>query len=414
MDSGTLEAHPLWQVLEEAKQATTLLEEVAEPAVIKLAEDLRQLQAITEGLRTSELVLLTGTLVEAIASTWAQLAGALPGYVRSRDRAQLNRVRATTEQLRAHLATVPRPLAAGAARHNYARVLANHRDQMRESAAETLKSARDLMEEVNLQRIDFRRQAEDFSVQVSMLGDQIEKLQGRISSDEARLSSALAESSDLFIRSQGEREADYKSWLAEQADRLKGAAKPQLDALESAALKAAENLSDIERLRTSTVDMANLASGDILAGKYGEYAKGERSSAYIAYALGAVAGITGIVVVLFAFGPVEAGIEWPLVALKFGLTVVAGGLAAVGFRFGGHALRRSTSFKRQELELRALQPFLQDVDGADKAKVEFLSRAFGRAWDEAAPKGSDVEVNESIMKLLTAMVQNTGKQGGAT
>jgi hypothetical protein len=57
----------------------------------------------------------------------------------------------------------------------------------------------------------------------------------------------------------------------------------------------------------------------------------------------------------------------------------------VAFQFGSHALTRANTNKRIELELRAIGPFLADVDDEEavkKAKIAFMGRMFGRAWDE--------------------------------
>ena len=80
----------------------------------------------------------------------------------------------------------------------------------------------------------------------------------------------------------------------------------------------------------------------------------------------------------------RADFDWNWISLKIALAVALGGVAAVLIRRGQHSQTAARDYKRTELELRAIGPFLSDIRTqavAEKAKVDFLERTFGRRPD---------------------------------
>lgn len=76
-------------------------------------------------------------------------------------------------------------------------------------------------------------------------------------------------------------------------------------------------------------------------------------------------------------------------------------------------MRRATSFKRQEFELRALQPSLHGVGKSDDAKVAFITRSFGHAWANGtsgttATEDSSAQPTE-LIKLATTIAERIPK-----
>lgn len=91
---------------------------------------------------------------------------------------------------------------------------------------------------------------------------------------------------------------------------------------------------------------------------------------------------------------VDAHVSWQYVALKLGVTLTAAAAATVAFQFGSRLVNRSHSGKRAALELKAIGPFLADVDDEElvrRAKISFVERMFGRAWD--VEPGTDSKSN---------------------
>jgi hypothetical protein len=89
--------------------------------------------------------------------------------------------------------------------------------------------------------------------------------------------------------------------------------------------------------------------------------------------------------------------------LKFGLTLTIVAAAVVAVRFGSEFLSKAHTAKRTELELKAIGLFLADVADADKveqAKLDFVDRLFGRAWEDHAKSKPGEEINVPAIERL--------------
>ncbi|TAM66863.1 MAG: hypothetical protein EPN48_14330 [Microbacteriaceae bacterium] len=250
----------------------------------------------------------------------------------------------------------------------------------------------------------------ELEAKVTVSEARLSELEQRIDADEVKLRDALSNNNDAFIAAQTARDDAYRRWLDDQESKFSDVVSPYADKLRVLVTSAEGDREEIQKLRTTTVDLAELATGDILAGSYGEYAKVERRSAFIAYGAGALAVIAGVTVLWIAFGQVASGLPWQSVVLKLSITAGLGAVATVAFRYGGHATYRATSFKRQELELRALTPLLTDVEGADDAKVKFVKRSFGHAWSPNTVP-TDTEAVDTLSKF-TDTVRDVLKAAG--
>ncbi|OJU39919.1 MAG: hypothetical protein BGN97_13925 [Microbacterium sp. 69-10] len=191
--------------------------------------------------------------------------------------------------------------------------------------------------------------------------------------------------------------------MQEQEAKFDQLAQPHLTTISEAAAMAEVDRDAVSALRATTEDLASIAGGDILAGQFQEHSAAERKAAYVAYAIGLAATIGGVIVLLFAFGHATDPLPWQILALKLSITAGIGGIATVAFRFGSKATQRATSFKRQELELRALGPFLANVDGAEAAKIAFAKRAFGHAWEGTATTQS--QAPEDVLSKVVDLVK---------
>lgn len=178
-----------------------------------------------------------------------------------------------------------------------------------------------------------------------------------------------------------------ESRLEGQTSEFEDIAEPFVTSIKESDSEASQTLTRIKSLGSQTEIAAGLTNGDILSTKFAEYAKQERITSYWGFGAGIVATCLGIawltIVAITSFG-VQEELSWPWLTLKVGLTLALGGLATVLFRYGQQSLQTSRSYKRIELELRAIGPFLSDIsDGAlaDAAKIAFLKRTFGKAWE---------------------------------
>ncbi|WP_409463260.1 hypothetical protein [Amycolatopsis sp. GA6-003] len=164
-------------------------------------------------------------------------------------------------------------------------------------------------------------------------------------------------------------------------------------------------LLNIRQLHASVEKTSSKAAAAILAKDYGSYSTREWVSGVVAYVAGfgallwlAVYLVNTIAAISSNFSP-----TWQYVALKLGLTVTAAVAAGVAFQFGSNALSRAGTNKRVQLELGTIGTFLSDVgdeDKVEKAKLDFVDRTFGRAWEPAskrdAEKASDNGFNFTV------------------
>lgn len=402
-------AHPLWKMLRDVGSKISKIDELGDSEVSALLEELRLVRAYNESLgETDQTFLVTPQLLDELNNAWKQVSTGLNNYIQNPTghRSHLDNARnGYLDQARNVLLRFPRPEESSAKKAASTRAATAYVKQIDEARhllevqIESLKKEREDLLSVHQKSVD------ELTTSIESLRSEAKALSSRISDDENRISTALTESNEAFNKSQTDRQERFSKWLEQQEDAFLEEARPQHENIMAASESASKALSEVEALRTSVVDMANLASGDILGDAYKKSARWDRIAGYIGYAVGVLAGAAGVLVVLHAFGEVEAGISWPLVALKLGLTTGIGGVAAVAFRFGGQALSRATAFKRQELELRALTPFLQGVTGADEAKLTFVRQAFGKAWSvESKNEKTDDSDSPDLIKLVQTAV----------
>lgn len=415
MNKDQFAAHALWKTLREVETNLTRVDELGDAVVSAELDDLRQLRAFFVAFsETDQLFLVRSQLLDELNAAWSQVDTSLQNYLQnpSGHRQHLdNALGSYLDGVRTYVNQIPRPeesstkkAAATRAANAYLEQLDEARRLLSEQIA-VLKSERDqLVEKHNSEIEGMNNLVTDLKAQISALGSQIE-------SDKTRISTALTESNEAFLKAQSDRQERFGRWLEEQEEGFTDAARPHIESIIEADEEAEAALAEVKELRTSVVDMSNLATGDILGDEYRKSARWDRVAGYLGYVVGAIAGAAGVWILLNAFGDVQSGLEWPQVALKLGLTTGIGGVAAVAFRFGGQSLSRATAFKRQELELRALTPFLHGVQGSDEAKLEFVRQAFGRAWasESKTDQASDATMNPEMLKLFQSALDALSK-----
>ncbi|MGI8394232.1 hypothetical protein [Leucobacter sp. W1038] len=411
MEKDLFASHQIWGALKDVESALTQIDELGDAVISSELDEVRQVRAYAVALSEADQLFLIGApLLDELNAAWSQVGTSLNNYLQNPAGHKSHLDNATgpyLDAVRSSLSRFPRADEAGAKKAAATRAASAYLSQLDESREllsaqiQALKSDRDQM--IERHKVELEEQ----TIVVENLRSQISALTSRIGEDETRISTALTESNEAFIKAQSERQERFGKWLEQQEERFDEEARPQYEGIMAAANRADEALKEVEELRTSVVNMSNLASGDILGDEYKKSARWDRVAGYIGYGVGILAGAMGIWILLFAFGDAQAGLEWPQVALKLGLTTGIGGVAAVAFRFGGQSLSRATAFKRQELELRALTPFLQGVQGSDEAKLTFVRQAFGRAWvpEQKADQSSDSAPNAELVKLVQAAVE---------
>lgn len=415
MKKDQFAAHALWKTLSGVEANLTRIDELGDAIVSAELDDMRQLRAFFVAFsETDQLFLVRSQLLDELNSAWSQVDTSLQNYLQnpSGHRQHLdNALGSYLDGVRGLVHQVPRPEESGAKKAAATRAANAYLEQLEEARSLLSKQIEELRAERDRLTTKHQSEINEMNNLVADLKSQIGELGNQIESDKIRISSSLTESNEAFLKAQSDRQERFGRWLEEQEESFLDAARPHIDSIIEADDRAETALAQVEALRTSVVNMSNLATGDILGDEYKKSALWDRTAGYLGYGIGAIAGIAGVWILLYAFGDVQAGLDWPQVALKLGLTTGIGGVAAVAFRFGGQSLARATAFKRQELELRALTPFLDGVEGSDAAKLEFVRQAFGRAWSAESKSNEtpEVPVNNELLKVLQSAIDAVSK-----
>lgn len=402
--SVAIEQHPFWVAADSLHETLRDLPTPQDGALRSRYLDLFEFFAAVEQLRGQvDAEFATAGPLDQAHAHLNTAAGYVANFASDPTQsAYLDNAQAHLENVRAQLATLPRVSASPAARASLTKAMNGLRSNFDAAAADLSDQFTRALEEATTREIELQ-------AQIQATATRLAEVEQQVDSDEVRLRDALTRNNDAFIAAQSARDDSYKRWIDEQASEFTSKMSPHLANLKTLVAQAKAHRDEIDGLRKQTGDLAELAAGDIIASSFGEYAKTERRAAFAAYAVGAAAVIAGVFVLLAVFGEASSALPWQSLVVKLSITAGLGAVATVGFRYGGHATQRATSFKRQELELRSLKPLLMDVEGADDAKVKFVKRAFGHAW---TPNGDpDGEDAADALSKVADLAQSALKAG---
>lgn len=220
---------------------------------------------------------------------------------------------------------------------------------------------------------------------VSAAQQSLGELETTIKADKRVLEDAVTNHDEIFRTAQNERATAFNDWLKKQRQDFADLAKPHVDTLDVTATEGVEVLERIRSLGDQTDAAAGKTTGHILAEEFKNSSAEERTSGNRSFWAGVIVALIGVGWLVFVavatFGD-RTDFNWNWIALKISLTLALGGVATVLIRRGQHSQATARDYKRTELELRAIGPFLSDIETrtvAEEAKVDFLKRTFGRS-----------------------------------
>ncbi|MFY0409789.1 hypothetical protein [Solicola sp. PLA-1-18] len=412
MTPEQFDAHPLWDAVDDA---LAQLGKTQGGAPAGQRADRRRIQWIgaqVRKFRGADWRHFTAGMLDSVSTIWADVnanASSIPS-----DRAYLQNALSSAESCLPMIGAWPHP----GGRQGGTGKLENEFFENYEKSTEASLAAIIERNESLQTEADERERAH--AEQVAALETQLTELQTSIDQHEAQVTSATA-SMDAKLASveteaseaQSAREKAFRAWLDEQRKALVDEqAEPMLRSLEESRTRGQDVLGEINELKQSVERVTGKAASAVLARDYGSYANREYVVGVLGYLLGF--GFLGWFgwYLLETVGGIErdVAVSWQFVGLKFGLTVTFAGAAAVAFRFGAQALKRAATNKRVELELRAIVPFLEDVSDEDaaQAKLDFITRMFGRAFEEQPRRGDRAGVDEAVGRALSALNRDTG------
>lgn len=246
-------------------------------------------------------------------------------------------------------------------------------------------------------------------------------MQSSITSDQAVMQQALTNHAENFRAAQESRGTEFTTWLKGQGQDFVELAQPHLDAITTAETKSLGVLKHIQALGDQTDVAAGQTSGHILAENFKTSSEEELKSGNHAFWIGialSVAGVGWLVYVAIVAFWERGEFNWTWLSLKLALSLALGGVATILIRRGQHSQTTSRAYKRTELELRAIGPYLSDIEDrkvAEEAKVAFLQRTFGRAWDDhrgsTQTEGIDGDHVKRVLEAVSALADKLPKAG---
>lgn len=409
------ETHGLWQTLQACE--TTLTDSV-EWLSEEAAPDIGQVRWVVATLRShddpSDTAPYARSVLDAIQNSLGQVGGAIDQVKANESGTFLANAAPYIDQLTQQVATLP-PVTNRDPARTAGRTFVDYREAVEASLEALRRENADLAAKVEERSAAGTALETSHAAEVSRLTSEVAALEERITTDEERLRKELTNTNEAFNAKQTEREERFNEWLDEQATALDGRALADLTQIVKLKADATAHLAEIRELHDSVEKTSSKAAGAILAKDYGSYSTREWVSGVIAYVLGFALLVVLAVYLIHTVAGVskDEDVSWQYVALKLGLSITAIAASGVAFQFGSHALGRANTNKRVQLELGTIGTFLADVEDENavkQAKVDFVTRMFGRAWDEkgvASP--SDKAVDQSTVAKLVDTVQRLVK-----
>lgn len=407
MDTAEFENHPLWETVK-ATEAVLAGNPTAGPSA-----SMSRLQALAAHLLSYKAVpaaLLSSPIIQGTLQAWSNIDTHVNNYVaNSNNPAYLDQAMAYADQVLSTMSPWPEPITRsdkGAAATRAYRELAEQMQAQTDAYAVALATARDQQQQ------DAAKHAADLAAveqERAKLSQRLSELETQADAQVQSLRDAAAAQSSKFNEDQAQRAEAYKSWLGDRLLEHTQALTDSSDRLSETQRTGAALLADMRTTQAQTEKVAGNTTSAVLARDFGSYSQREFWSAIGAFVIGVLAILWAgylLVTALAALGPTEA-VTWQWVTLKIGVTVTIVGGASVAITLGNKFLKNSVANKRVELELRAIGPFLTDVDdeeSARKVKLDFVEKTFGHAWDQPPGKSDDDDVNvNALTKVLGAI-----------
>ena len=413
MDREKLKAHPLWDVLsaseESLQEAEQWLSDAAAPSSPQVRWCLATLRSHDD---PSDAAPYSVQTLDQIQTALTQVQNGLDQVVAQENGAYLANVDAYTDQLTMHINALPSQSNRDPAR-TAGRTFVDYREAVEGAMASLRQQSEQAQAEIERLQDEQKAQQTAHESAVVSLQQEIAGLSKQIADDAERSRKQLTEASEAFNAKQTERQERFTQWLEEKGEEIDAKAASDLSEVTNMRRRAKDRLNEIEILHDDVEKVSSKAAAAILAKDYGSYSTREWFSGVVAYALGflLLVALAGYLLVTVADVSRNDEVSWQYVALKLGLTLSAVAASGVAFQFGSHALSRASTNKRVQLELGTIGTFLADVgdeEAVQSAKVDFVNRMFGRAWERSSHNDSETVNVSAVSKLLDVLNRSQG------
>lgn len=219
------------------------------------------------------------------------------------------------------------------------------------------------------------------------LESQLSALESKITEDKSSIETSLQGSRTTIDELVVKNDENFQAWITEREEAFKTDFAPFMGQI---ADKLKEADSEFTALQATKSDYSRLISrraGDEVAYRFEKEAKFGRVWGIGLYIVGAILIVGAAVpLALLLLDPEidsSTDISWNRILIRAAIGILAGSAAAVLIRLGSRFLTSANQSKRMELELKAIGPFLANVnDGTqvDKAMIDLIGRSFGKTY----------------------------------
>ena len=406
------EAHPLWVVLHstlELIESATFNDEVDAPWINRV----QFIASYIVEFKSDYSELFTNQGLDAVNSTWSTVIQNIQNFLQNRNvqflQYAFTNAEAALEQTSSWVNKSPSSSQSKKIVAGYKSLLSG----LEQDQKKILGSIEELRNKIN--DIGIREQQTDINLtaRIKPLQEALNTFEARYEIVKANFEGGMVNFAEKFDQSQISQQNAFDRWLLSEQKTFESKAEPYIDKIKGLVAIASARLTEIDSISDMTKKVASMTTGDVLANKYADSAQEERKTGLYAYAGGWGGLVAGLIVYLCTVGGVSVSkLNWEEITLKFGFSAAIVGGATIAFSLGRRSLKLSSTYKRMELELRAIGPFLADVDDSDATKKSFIDRSFGRSWDSEPVKASqeDTELNV-LAKILPGLLKLLGKNG---
>lgn len=400
----------MWITIEETKGLLNTAETDSPEESLEFINRVRFIASYALSFKdTVPAELFTSAMISTVELRWKEIFSDITGFNSSKNMDYLRNAVTKAEVSLEIMVRWPTSSIKSAALGQMTRAFHNFESEL-SSALERSNARLTLnLDESSLRETELTKNISELEKQVLVSKTQVENMEAKLTADEERLARALSEYSAAFAVAEKERETNLSDWLKQQADMFEVSVRPSLMRVQEIVGNSETNFKQIESLLVDSKFVAGLAVGDQLANRYKEWSTSERKTGYLTMKVGGGALLLGVGILIWIFADktlFDTNSAWEAVYLKSGIIGLCAGGATVAFTLGSRSLRQVNSFKRMELELRAIGPFLANVPETDMAesKTEFLARAFGHAWtDTESRKSKPTEVEALAILIFDAI-----------
>lgn len=388
MDKKKFDAHPLWDTMEQVRNAATRLGEIdhcvdAVEHLCSTAGYIRRFQ------KSANILLFSSKMLDSMKNCWESIDSYVRYQLDNPSSDYSNQIMGALEGVVEEASKWPQPWDNTPLTKSMTEDLSRYQRDVEESRGRQRKKAEALAG--RLREIEAQRDA---------LEKDLVTLRSEFENQERRIASLVDSQISSFDTAQRDRDKNFKDWLDERKNDFDSKMVVADGSLSVKVAEAQMLLAGMEGRRDEVEKIASDTTSALLARDFGSYSNRQFWASLIMYILGFSLVVLAGVMLFFSVKSIapDVAASWQWVSMKFTLTATIVGGATVCFTLGNRIYRQSTSSKRVELELRALGPFLADLESEEariKVKSMFADRSFGHAFDvdSSKPEGESVNIN---------------------